>query len=89
MYTCNVSSPSNPAELQFPVRPQVVAFAGSRRGSLPESVTTTLVHAFYALDLTFLIGCAHGIDGCFRHAIAQRPFEERAMVACAWKSLQT
>ena len=52
MYTFNVSSLSNPANLQFPVRPQVVAFAGSRRGSLPESATTTLVHAFYALDLT-------------------------------------
>ena len=86
MYTFSVSSPSNPAGLQFPVRPQVVAFAGSRRGLLPESVTTTLVHAFYALDLTFLTGCANGIDSCFRQAIAKRPFEKRSMVACAFES---
>ena len=86
MYTFSVSSLSNPTELRFPVRPQVVAFAGSRRGSLPKSVTTTLVHAFYALDLTFLAGCADGIDDCFRQAIAKRPFEERSMVACAFES---
>jgi len=86
MYTCSVSSVSNPAGRQFPVRPQVVAFAGSRRGSLPEPVTTTLVHAFYAQDLTFLTGCATGIDGCFRQAIAKRPFEQRSMVACAFES---
>ena len=86
MYTCSVSSVSNPVELQFPVRPQVVAFAGSRRGSLPEAVTASLVHAFYALDLTFLTGCATGIDGCFRRVIARRPFEQRSMVACAFES---
>ena len=86
MYTFSISSPSNPVELQFPVLPQVVAFAGSRRGLLPESITTSLVHAFYALDLTFLTGCATGIDGCFRQAIAKRPFEQRSMVACAFES---
>ena len=86
MYTFSVSSLSNPAELRFPVRPQVVALAGSRRGSLPESITTTLVHAFYALDLTFLTGCATGIDGCFRQVLKQRPFEQRSMVACAFES---
>ena len=86
MYTCSVSSVSNPTGLQFPVRPQVVAFAGSRRGSVPEAVTTTLVHAFYALDLTFLTGCATGVDGCFRRVIAKRPFEQRSMVACAFEN---
>jgi hypothetical protein len=85
MYTFSVSSPSNPAELQFPVRPQVVAFAGSRRGSLSESVATSLVHAFYALDLTFLTCCATGIDGCFRRVLSLRPFEQRSMVACAFE----
>ena len=86
MYTFSVSSLSDPAGLSFPVRPQVVAFAGSRRGLLPESITTTLVHAFYALDLTFLTGCATGIDGCFRHVLSMRPFEQNSMVACAFES---
>ena len=86
MCTFSVSSPSNPAGLRFPVRPQVVAFAGSRRGSLPESVTSSLVHAFYALDLTFLTGCATGIDGCFRQVFSHHPFGQHSMVACAFES---
>jgi hypothetical protein len=64
----------------------VVAFAGSRRGSLPHSVSSSIVHAFHALDLSLLTGCASGIDECFRRAMAHKPFEQHAMVACAFES---
>ncbi len=83
MYTFSVSSPSG---LLFRLRPQVVAFAGSRRSSLPEPVTEALVHVCYALDLTFLTGCASGIDGCFRRVLTHRPYRQRSMVACAFES---
>ena len=86
MYTCNVSSPSRATGFQFTARPKVVAFAGSRHGSLPESITSSLVHVFYASGLTFLTGCATGIDSCFRQAFAPRPFVQHAMVACAFES---
>ena len=84
MYTCTVFFPFDSSGLQLQLRPQVVAFAGSRRGSLPESVTSSLVHAFYALGLSLLTGCARGIDGCFRRVMAQHPFEQHSMVACAF-----
>ena len=86
MYTRSVSSPFDSSGLQLQLRPQVVAFAGSRCGSLPESVTSSVVHAFHALGLSLLTGCATGIDGCFRQALAQHPFAQHAMVACAFES---
>jgi hypothetical protein len=86
MYTFSVSSSPGPTSQCFQVRPPVVAFAGSRRGSLPRSVSSSLVHAFHALDLSLLTGCAPGIDGCFRRAMAHKPFEEHSMVACAFES---
>ncbi len=83
MYTFSVAGPNS---RYFQVRPPVVAFAGSRRGSLPESVTLPLVQAFHALDLSLLTGCASGIDACFRRAMVFKPFEEHAMVACAFEN---
>ena len=80
------ASLSNPSERCFKVRPEVVAFAGSRSGSLPETVASSLVHSFYALGFTFLTGCATGIDECFRQALIQRPYDQHSMVACAFES---
>ena len=86
MYTFSVSGSPEPTSRCFQVRPPVVAFAGSRRGVLTRSVSLSLVHAFHALDLSLLTGCAPGIDGCFRKAMAHKPFEEHSMVACAFES---
>ena len=86
MYTFSVSSLPEPTGRSFQVRPPVVAFAGSRRGSLTRSVSSSIVHALHALDLSLLTGCASGIDECFRRAMAHKPFEQHAMVACAFES---
>ena len=83
MHTISVSSHSH---LHFPLHPQVVAFAGSRHGSLPDPVTEAVVNVFYAFDFTFLTGCASGIDGCFRRVLRHRPYTKRSMVACAFES---
>ena len=85
MYARTVSSPFDSSLRQFRFGSKVVAFAGSRRGSLPEPVTSSLVHAFYAMGHTFLTGCAQGVDGCFRQALTHHPFEQHAMVACAFE----
>ena len=71
---------------RFQVRPAVVAFAGSRNGSLSESVTYPLVHAFHSLGFSLLTGCATGIDECFRSVMARQPYEQNSMVACAFAS---
>ena len=82
MYSFSVSGLHGP---RFQVRPPAVAFAGSRRGSLPVGVSASLVHAFHALDYSLLTGCAAGIDACFRKAMACKPFESHSMVACAFE----
>ncbi len=83
MYTFSVAGQQ---DRSFQVRLPVVAFAGSRRGSLPESVTVPLAHAFHALDFSLLTGCAPGIDACFRRVMATKPFEQQSLVACAFES---
>ena len=83
MYTFNVAGQEDRC---FQVRPPVVAFAGSRHGSLPDSVTVPLAHAFHALDFSLLTGCAPGIDACFRRIMAKEPFAPQSMIACAFES---
>ena len=86
MYTFSVSNAPDSNSRCFQVRPPVVAFAGSRHGSLTCSVCSSLVHSFHALGLSLLTGCAPGIDECFRRVMAQKPYEEHSMVACAFES---
>ncbi len=83
MYTFSVTGQKDRC---FQVRVQVVVFAGSRRGSLPDSVTIPLTHAFHALDFSLLTGCAPGIDACFRRIMAKEPFGQQSVVACAFES---
>jgi hypothetical protein len=82
MYTFSVAGQKDRC---FQVRPPVVAFAGSRRGSLPDSVAVPLIHAFHTLDFSLLTGCAPGIDACFRRVMATGPFGQRSLVACAFE----
>jgi len=82
MHSFSVSGLHGPV---FQVRQPVVAFAGSRRGCLPDAVSSTLVQVFHALILSLLTGCAAGIDGCFRSAMAHKPFEKTSLIACAFE----
>ena len=86
MYTFSVSNAPDSNGRCFQVRPSVVAFAGSRRGSVPDSVSSSLVHSFHSLGFSLLTGCAAGIDECFRRVMVQQPFEQQSMVACAFES---
>jgi len=79
MYTFSVAGQEDRC---FQVRPPVVAFAGSRRGSLPESVTLPLAHAFHAVDFSLITGCAPGIDACFRRASRHFGGTARALTGC-------
>ena len=54
MYTFSVTGQEDRC---FQVRPPVVAFAGSRRGSLPDSVAVPLSHTFHTLDFSTKIVC--------------------------------
>ena len=41
----------------------VVCFAGSRHGSVPEAAA--LISALASTRVSFLVGCAPGVDGSF------------------------
>ena len=71
--------------VHFRVRPQAVAFVGSRNGAVHRDTAAALVEGFHRLGFGFLTGCASGIDRCFRSAFAANPaVAERAIVACAF-----
>ena len=55
----------------------IICFAGSRYGSVPEA--SALVSALASQSVSFLVGCAPGVDGSFRQALV--PFASRATVA--------
>ena len=70
---------------QFHVRCLSVSFAGSRHGSVVPQVANLLVGSLATHGFSFLVGCAPGIDACFRAALA-RQSAAKAIVACAFTS---
>lgn len=86
MVTFSVPRRSSLHPLSFRVRPQSVAFAGSRNGAVSRTCASALVEGFSHLGFGFLTGCAPGIDRCFRCAFASnKEAAERAIVACAFE----
>ena len=64
----------------------VVCFAGSRRGKVNEKACDALVQSFQRLGFRFLVGCAPGVDQCFRQALSGLIPSERWTVHCAFPS---
>ena len=73
--------------VQAQVRCRSVAFAGSRRGSIDPPTADRLVGSLSSLGFSFLVGCAPGIDSCFRGALT-RNGPANSIVACAFKDRQ-
>ena len=84
MVTFTVPAHNRQQALCFRVPSLSVAFAGSRHLHLPQSVCRSLVDACAHLDFSFYVGCASGVDGCFRSALASSPAAEKTIVACAF-----
>ena len=86
MVTFSVPHRSGAHPVIFRVRPQAVAFAGSRNGAVHRDTASALVEGFGHLGFGFLTGCAPGIDRCFRAAFASnKRVAERSIVACAFE----
>ena len=62
----------------------VICFAGSRHGTVPQA--EVLVSAFARQNVSFLVGCAPGIDRCFRMVLAESSAASRSTVHCAFPS---
>jgi len=64
----------------------IVCVAGSRHGKIGEKVCSALVQTFQKLGFRFLVGCAPGVDQCFRQALSDLIPSERWTVHCAFPS---
>jgi len=73
--------------LVFQVPARAVLLAGSRHGSVLRRVTDDLVEHLCRADFGLLIGCAPGIDECFRKAVCRNAAaREMSFIACAFDS---
>ena len=63
-----------------------IGFAGSRHGTVKQTVCNALVSVFAKLGSRFLVGCAPGIDRCFRQSLAASSATTVSTVHCAFPS---
>ena len=69
---------------RFSVAGRSVLLAGSRHGSVPHDTCCQIIQQFHHLGFRFFVGCASGIDRCFREALAVSPYHKDCVVACAF-----
>ena len=88
MVTFHVPTRSHAADrLVFRVPSRAVLFAGSRHGTVPPRLAAKLVDHLSDAGFGFLVGCAPGIDSCFRNAVSRNPdARESSFIACAFTS---
>ena len=63
-----------------------VCFAGSRHGKIGEEVCGALINSFHKLGFKFVVGCAPGVDQCFRKVLSELIPARRWTVHCAFPS---
>src|SRR6056297_3545243 len=72
-----------PLEFRIPARAALLA--GSRNGMIDPEVAERVIGALAAAGFSFLVGCATGVDACFRLTLAEREqWSESTFVACAF-----
>ena len=73
------------APLQFRIPARSALLAGSRNGVIDPEEAQRITAALASAGFSFLVGCATGIDACFRLTLADRPeWSESTFVACAF-----
>ena len=73
------------AEFRFSVEELGVLFAGSRHGEVRQEVCRALVQGLARDGFSFWVGCASGVDRCFREALSESEYADRAFVGCAFR----
>ena len=60
-------------------------FAGSRYGQIPQSTCKALINGLAHQGFGFWVGCANGVDQCFRKALSESAYKDRTFVGCAFR----
>ena len=83
--TCAAPQAAEKQRLVFRIAQRAVLFAGSRNGFVDPELAERLVAALAENGFSFLVGCATGVDACFRLTLADRSsWSESTFVACAF-----
>ena len=69
---------------RFAVQEAGVLFAGSRYGQIPQSTCKALLNGLAHQGFSFWVGCANGVDQCFRKALSESAYMDRTFVGCAF-----
>ena len=87
MVTFSVPVKQGETQFSFPFRVQDagVLFAGSRHGRVPQSTCKALIEGLAHQGFGFWVGCASGVDRCFRKALSESAYEDRTFVGCAFR----
>ena len=72
-------------EFRFSVQELGVLFAGSRHQEVPQAVCRSLIHGLAGDGFSFWVGCASGVDRCFREALSDSAYTDRVFVGCAFR----
>ncbi len=70
---------------RFAVQEAGVLFAGSRYGQVPQSTCKALINGLAHQGFSFWVGCANGVDQCFRKALSESDYKDRTFVGCAFR----
>ena len=65
-----------------------VLVAGARRGRVLPELARELAEGFHSRGVGFLVGCAGGVDACFRAVLAEDRYRAHTVVGCAFAALQ-
>ena len=74
------------SEFRFSVQGLGVFFAGSRHQEVRQEVCRSLIGGLAGDGFSFWVGCASGVDRCFRRALAESEYAERVFVGCAFSN---
>ena len=87
MVTITCAARQSTGRLVFRVPQRAVLFAGSRNRSVDPALAGRLVTALSNNGFSYLVGCAAGVDSCFRRTLAEHPrWSDSTIVACAFAS---
>ena len=87
MVTITLAAPQSAPDsrLVFRIPETAAMFAGSRNGFVDPKEADRIVRSLSDAGFSFLVGCAPGIDECFRRTLATRAEgEQSTFVACAF-----
>ncbi len=85
MVTFSVPVKQGQTRFCFSVQEAGVLFVGYRYAQIPQSTCKALINGLARQGFGFWVGCANGVDQCFRKALSESAYKDRTFVGCAFR----